>query len=285
MKRQGRESGAKEARQWRLAGVLACGAVLTAGAIVAGPQTDDTSAEIEATRATFDRWVDLREQTSKEKAKLEEQKLFLQGRIDLVRDQIEDTRKQIEERRSAVADTSKKRGELQAQADELVAATSTLEGRIADLEERVLALVDRLPAPLVEQVRQYTQQFPKEGKESSASLSQRYTLAVAVLNAVDKFNTSVHVVSERRDLANGSSAEVTTMYLGISEGFYVNGAGDAAGRGVPSPEGFVWTPINDSAEAVANAIAVFNQSDPAAYTHLPVVLTAADAESNDEDGE
>ena len=88
-----------------------------------------------------------------------------------------------------------------------------------------------------------------------------------------------------RDLANGSSAEVTTMYLGISEGFFVNGTGDAAGRGVPSPDGFVWTPINESAEAVANAIAVFNQSDPAAYTHLPVVLNAVETDSNAEEGE
>ena len=54
-------------RSWatrrKRAGVLLGAAALT-GAIVAGPQEDDTSAEIEATRATFENWVELRTQIS-----------------------------------------------------------------------------------------------------------------------------------------------------------------------------------------------------------------------------
>ncbi len=266
---------------WAVAVALGLGALGMNGATAAGPDDDETtSVEIEAARASQEKWVELKTQISKEKASLAEKKLFLRDRIDLVRSTIEGTRGQTEELRTSIAQTTKKREELEAENAELKAAQASLEAKVGALEAAVLALVERFPEKLREDVRAYTQQFPKDPNDTKMTLSQRYTLAVAVLQAADKFNSDIHVVSEIRDLTNGKPAQVSTLYLGLSEGFFVDGSGQFAGRGLPTDEGFQWTPINEHAEAVQRAVKVKN-GDPAAYTQVPVVVETPAAKNEE----
>ena len=75
---------------------------------------------------------------------------------------------------------------------------------------------------------------------------------------------------EVRELANGSKAEVTVMYLGLAAAYYYNAASGLAGVGRPDGEsGWVWEPRNELARAVADAVAIYRNQKAAGYVLLP----------------
>ncbi len=87
---------------------------------------------------------------------------------------------------------------------------------------------------------------------------------------VNKFNREITVTSEVRELPDGTSAEVTALYVGISTAYYVSRDGSAAGMGTASPDGWVWTPANDDAAQIAKAIAILKNEQVASFVKLPI---------------
>ena len=55
------------------------------------------------------------------------------------------------------------------------------------------------------------------------------------------------MTSEVRSFRDGNTAEVTALYLGIGQGYYVSASGTVAGVGTATADGWVWTPANDRA--------------------------------------
>ena len=106
--------------------------------------------------------------------------------------------------------------------------------------------------------------------DEKLSLSERFQNVLGILNEVNKFNREIAVTSEVRTLADGTSAEVTALYVGIGQGYYVSADGKVAGVGSAAPEGWVWTPANDAAARVAKAIAILKNEQPASFVPLPV---------------
>ncbi|QDV05219.1 hypothetical protein Poly30_07150 [Planctomycetes bacterium Poly30] len=263
-----------EARK-RAGWVLALGAgvaLVGAGTSVSASQDEGTAkASIESALSGIDTWVELRGQIGKERALLAENKAFLADRIELIRSQIEDTREATKARRSQVDESRSKREELEAENETLKAASESLRALIGPLEARTKELLKRMPAPLVEQVRELSQNIPEDPENTTLSLSKRFGQVVGVLNFIDKFNTDVHVTTETREIMAGTTAQVTALYLGISGAYYVNGAGDRAGRGYSSEEGFVWTPVNEAAAEIQQAVKVLNGELPQ-FVQVPIVI-------------
>ncbi|MFT6832397.1 MAG: FtsZ-binding cell division protein ZapB, partial [Planctomycetota bacterium] len=219
----------------------------------------------------IDTWVELRGQIGKERAMLAERKAFLADRIELIRGQIEDTQKRAEARREEVGKSKDQREELEAESETLKAASESLRAIIGPLEAQTQVLLKRMPAPLVEQLRELSQNIPADPENTTLSLSKRFGQVVGILNFIDKFNTDVHVTTETREIMAGMTAQVTALYLGISAGYYVNGAGDRAGRGFATDEAFVWAPVNESALEIQQAVKVLNGELPQ-FVQVPIVI-------------
>ncbi len=255
------------------------GLALTAGALLLGGGSgayavqDDTSssASIETALTGIDTWVELRGQIGKERAALEERKAFLNDRIELLRSEIDDTRKVTETQRGEVSKGDTKIAELEAENEKLKNASETLKELIAPLEARTLELLGRMPAPLVESVRDLSQNIPADPMVTELSLSKRYQQVVGVLNFIDKFNTDVHVATETREIAAGVNAQVTALYLGVSSGYYVNSGGDRAGRGFAKGGEFVWTPTDGDAAEIQMAVKVLNGELPQ-FVQVPIAV-------------
>jgi hypothetical protein len=114
--------------------------------------------------------------------------------------------------------------------------------------------------------------MPEDPEESKLSLGERFQNIIGILNEVTKFNREITVRSEVRTLPDGSSAEVTAMYVGIGQAYYVNAAGDIAGVGTASAEGWIWTPTNEAAAKIMDAIAILNNEKVADFVQLPVTI-------------
>jgi hypothetical protein len=90
------------------------------------------------------------------------------------------------------------------------------------------------------------------------------------LHEVNKFNREITVSSEVLTLPDGTSAEVTALYVGIGNAYYVSRNGSAAGIGTASPDGWVWQSANAAAEQIANAIAILKNEQVASFVKLPI---------------
>jgi hypothetical protein len=102
------------------------------------------------------------------------------------------------------------------------------------------------------------------------SLAERFQNIVGILNEVNRFNGEITVTTEVRSLPGGTSAEVTALYIGIGQGYYVGANESTAGVGSASAERWVWTPAFQEAADVAKSIAILENEEVADFVHLPV---------------
>lgn len=233
-------------------------------------QEQQVGPDLDGVRAALEKWVQTRKTIAEERKNLALRKEVLGERIDLVRQEIEAVKARIELANKSITDADKKREEMFQENEKLKANSASLIQTVGGLEARTLALLPRLPEPIRERVKPLSQRLPKAGEATKLSLSERYQNVVGILNEINKFSREITVASELRSLPDGSTAEVTALYLGIARAYYANASGTIAGSGAAGDSGWVWTPDNAAAPRIAQAIAILKNESPAAFVPLPV---------------
>ncbi len=256
----------KTARAWRplLLAVMALG--FSTDMAVA----NETAAEIRQARSSLEEWVETRRVISKEKRDLALSKEMLGERITLVQREIESLREKISEAEKSVAEADRKRETLIEENDQLKKASAALAHLLASLEQRTADLLGRLPEPIRERVRPLSQRIPKDSEETKLSMSERFQNVVGILNEINKFNREITVTSEVRKLPDGTSAEVTALYLGIGQAFYTGSSGTIAGVGRATETDWTWESANEAAEEIAGLVAILQNEQVASFVHVPV---------------
>jgi hypothetical protein len=249
--------------------ILVCAVtVLSSGAISA----DKNSDRIDDTRMTLEKWIETRRIISKEKRDLALAKEMLAERIELIRREIDSQNEKIREVKKSIDEIDKKRAGMVKENDQWKNASVALDETLITLETRTRQLIQRLPDPLRARIKPLSQRLPDDHRETELSLAERFQNVVGILNEVDKFNRDILVTSEVRTLSDGTFAEVTALYLGIGQAYYIGVNGTVAGVGFPSEEGWIWKPANDAAARIAQAIAIVKNEHVATYVQLPVEI-------------
>ncbi|MEZ6017596.1 MAG: DUF3450 family protein [Planctomycetota bacterium] len=259
-------------RALRRIGAAATSLTLVAGFTYFGTGASSAAidGDVDSTRATLEKWVETRQLISQEKRDWAEGRELMEARIELVKREIEGLRAKIADAEANVVAADGKRDELVKENESLQDATRSLAGLIGTLEAETLALLPRLPQPIRERVKLISQQLPEPGSETKLTLSERFLNVVYILNEADKFNREVSLEVEVRALADGTSVEVSTLYLGLGQAFYANAKGDVAGFGMSTADGWAWTAANDYAPVILEAIAIHGNTKPAAFVQLPL---------------
>lgn len=219
------------------------------------------------TRTTLEQWVETRSILSKEARDWTIAKEALAARMDVVKREIVAAQRRIADAEASIDDAEGKRRELLATSDRLKAASMVLEQQLETLEQRVQRLLPRLPDPLRERVRPLSQQLAQP--RDDARLSLRYANLIGILNEVHKWNRELTVTSEVRAMPDGSSVEVTVLYVGLGQAYYAGAGGRVAGVGVATADAWLWRQQNELAPTIQQAIAVFRNERPAAFVQLP----------------
>lgn len=254
---------------------VAIGAILLAAAtslFLQAVVAQENDGGIDLTRGSLAEWVENRRIIAKEKRDLTLAKELLNERIGLVDSEIEALREKIEDAKQQITEADEKRTELVRENDKLKQASASLVTAAADLESRCRALLAQLPEIFQKRVKPLSQQFPEQPEETKLTLSTRYQNILGVLNELNKINREITVTSEVRQLADGPPTEVTVMYVGIAQAYYVDGDRKVAGMGRPSPEGWTWKPANEAAADIALAIAILKKEQPASFIQLPIEI-------------
>jgi hypothetical protein len=246
-------------------------AVLVAAASAAAVRAQQGGGdEPQAARDLLDKYVETRRIISQEKRDAALGREMLAEQIDLAKRQIEELRAKTAEVSREIATADEKKAALVAENAMLIEVADALATTLAALESRTKELVARLPDPIRAKVGMVSQQIPDKPGETKVSLGQRFLNVIALLNEVNRFNREITITSEVRTLANGREAEVTAIYVGLGQAYYVSARRDAAGIGTPSPQGWVWTPAAAAAESIARLVAILENKQPAGFVRVPV---------------
>ncbi len=227
---------------------------------------------VDGVRAGLEKWVETRKVISQEQRDWKLGQEMLNERVDLVQREVDSLKSKISEAQQSISDADKKRAGLITENDKLKEAAAGLAESMVALEIRTRTLLKNLPDPIRERVKPLSQRLPENTGETKLSFSERFQNIVGILNEINKFNREVTMTSEVRTLPDGSSAEVTALYVGVGQAYYVSGDGKHAGTGTSSTDGWVWTPDNRIAPQVAEAIAILKNEQVAAFVQLPVEI-------------
>jgi len=230
----------------------------------------EIAARIESTRETLEKWVESRRLLSEEKRDWVLAKDMLTSRTEMLKGEVSEVDGRIAEAEKSVTEADRKTADLVAKNDALKAASGELAAMAASLETRTKELVTRLPDPIREKLRPLTQRLPDDPAKSELALSTRFQNVVGIVNEVNKFSREITVTSEVRKLPDGSSAEVTAVYLGLAQGYYVGGGGRLAGIGGAGDNGWTWTPANEFAPQIAKVVAILKNEHPAEFVPVPL---------------
>ncbi|MFI4912990.1 MAG: DUF3450 family protein [Sedimentisphaeraceae bacterium JB056] len=231
---------------------------------------DDAFGNIKNTRSVLEKWVETQQIISKEKADLQTSTQTLNDRIELVSREIESLQSKIDDAKNSIAEADKKRNEMIEENNKLKEASSSLVDVITAMENRTKDILKKLPNPIRERVKPLSQRLPEDITKTELSVSERFQNVVGILNEIDKFNREITVTSELRELEDGSSVEVASLYIGISQGFYVSTGENVAGIGFSGPDGWIWKADNAAAAQISDAIAILKNEKVASFVKLPV---------------
>lgn len=225
---------------------------------------------LDDTRSALEQYVENRRLISQEKQRWELGRQTLDNRIDLVGRQIVSLREEIATAQGEIDEADQKRADLFAENEQLKQTSSVLLETVQGLEERTKGLLARLPDEFRDRVKPLSQRLPEDPASTKLSLGGRFENVVGILNEINKFNREITTATGRRELGDGSTAEVTMLYVGIAQGYYVTAGADAAGVGRATEDGWVWSPDNAAAANIQRAIDIFEGGAVASYVQLPV---------------
>ena len=169
-----------------------------------------------------------------------------------------------------IAETDEEFAELRKEQAELDEAASSLESKIVEFEHKAKALLKQVPAPLRELVKPLSRNLPEKPEDTEQKLPSRFLNVCGIFSTMHKFNQEIKVEPELMDLPDGTSAQVTVLYIGIGQGYYVNGDASVAGYGRSTADGWAWQPANEYADEIAKAIAIARAEEVAAFVQLPI---------------
>lgn len=269
MRPMNKQIATRDVRSRRWGGRLLV-ALLVGTTLLVSRSSAEEEAGIDQTRTALEQWVQNRRTIAKEKRDWALGKEVLNNRIEIVQNEIASLRSKIDAESKKVDTAEAERAELEQQSRKLKQATEELEGTVVELEGRIKRLLPRLPMPIRERVKPLSQRIPENPEETEQTVSERFVNVVGILQEVNKFNNQITHHIERRTLPDGTTAEVTTLYLGIGRAYYVNAEAGVAGTGTASADGWAWTPADDQVAVIARAIAIIKGERPASY--VPVSL-------------
>ena len=248
----------------RITGFIAGLATLTATLVSADERLSDA-------RDAVTQWVEVEKTLSREAADWRAKRAHLADLLSVAKQEIETLRAQIDDSRETATVGDKRRAELVARRDKLSGTAAAIAGFLKPAESRLRELKKRLPPPLQERLTPFYKRLPANSEETTLGLAERMQTVVGILSSIQKFDTAVTIDEAVRELSDGSSGEVRTIWFGLGAAYYISAGGVDAGIGIPTADGWEWKSQPQLAEAIQKVLqAADGQARETGFTPLPV---------------
>jgi FtsZ-binding cell division protein ZapB len=225
--------------------------------------------EIEATKDTLQQWVETRQIISQEKADWKVEQSIFTDTIALLDSELERLDSELETMEASATAADEERSQLSREKEQLTAASAVVESHVGELETQMRTIIPTLPEPLVEKIKPLIRRLPDDSSDTSLSLGERVQNIVGILSQADKFNNTITQTSESREISEGKTVEVRTLYWGLATAYYVDATGEYAGIGHPTVDGWEWPRIDEAGAAIKRLIDVYEGSEEIQFVPVP----------------
>ena len=240
---------------------------LCCGACVVRPES-----VLDSTRSVVGKWVEARKMIAEARSDWTVEKEILGQSIAAFERELKSLEQQLEQADSGSSQTDQELAEVQKEKEALERAGDELKSALGKLEGRLRGLAPGLPALVVEKIAPFFNRIPKDAENTKSSLSVRLQNIVGILAELDQFNGSLTIVSEWRKTESGAEVQTRVLYLGLGQAYFIDKTGEFCGYGVSSSAGWTWHVQREMGPAIAKAIGIYENSEPAAFVDLPVTV-------------
>ena len=214
-------------------------------------------------RNVLDQWVETNQLISKEQSDWKLEQSILTDTQKLLSNELGRLNQAIQELEETATTATEDRAKLATEKEELEAGSAVVLSQIGALETQMKAIVKTLPLPLVEKLRPLIRRLPDNSEDTKLSMGERVQNIVGILSQTDKFNTTLTITSESREISEGKIVQVTTIYWGLAMAYYVDDSGNYAGIGVPRAEGWDWPEVAGAGPQIKQLIDIYEGLEPA----------------------
>lgn len=240
---------------------------------VAGAVSGFGAESVNGLRNAVSEWVDVEKAFSREALDWKEERQLLQDLASLARGEIETLQGEIESAREEGSDADDKRAQLLGAGAALDESEARISKFLGTMVPRLLQLKAQFPFPLNEALRSAYIKLGSQSSDAASGMAERTQVVVQILDTVQKFDRRITVSEEVRELGDGSSGIVTTLYLGLGAAYYLSEADDDAGIGWPSSSGWKWDSRPEIRSRIESVLQVVDQGgSQAAFVSLPFSL-------------
>jgi hypothetical protein len=232
----------------------------------------DAKARLDATRLELSKWIETQQLVAKERKDWQQGKEILVARVELLRKEVSGLEQKIRDAQANVDAANAKRDALLAENAALVATGAQLASSVSAMEGDVRRLIKSAPVPVAKRPAPLLDRMPADPATTKVAVAERFQNVLGVLNEFNKANTEINIEFEVHTLSDGRPSEVTAIYVGLAQAYYVGKDGQAAGIGRPTSDGWKWEPANQIAGDVLMALEILQGKHSPAFVPLPVTI-------------
>ena len=222
-------------------------------------------------KATLSEWVETERQLSRAQSEWRSDKATLEFDLSRMRDELKFFKDSIASLKDSESATLDERESLLKRRQGLDRIEAAWSARLPKIESRILKLSAQFPAPLIRKIQPALQRIQPEAAKRSG-LNGRLQAIVAILGETDQFHKSVHVFDEAIALSSSETIQARTVFIGLSQAYFVNESGDQAGIGSPGETGWTWTSNPVLAKRIQSMIDIQSGQSAPAWVTVPVTL-------------
>jgi len=228
--------------------------------------------KLQDTRDVLEQWVETQQIVSAERADWRLEKSILTDSENLLRSELARLTESLEDMKASATAADEDRTRLAAEKEELKAASAVVEANIGGLETKMKALVPTLPQPLINKIKPLMRRLPDNPNKTTLSLGERVQNIVGILSQADKFNTTITLSNESREIADGKVVQVTTLYWGLAMAYFVDNSGDYAGIGSPGSAGWEWQERADAGPQIKQLLDIYEGTQEINFVSVPASI-------------
>ncbi len=227
---------------------------------------------IEETRNFIEQWVETEQILSEEKSDWLLEKSILEDTQVLLSNELSRIEKAIEDLEDSATASDADRVALNSEKEKQTAAAAVLGSKIGALEKKVKDVIKTLPVPLTDKIKPLIRRLPNDPENTKFSLGERVQNVVGILSQADKFNSTITLSNESREISEGKVVQVTTLYWGLAQAYFVDNAGSYAGVGKPGAEAWVWTEIKDIGPEIKQLLDIYEGIEEIQFVKISASL-------------
>jgi hypothetical protein len=233
------------------------------------PGTAQTPQDV---RSITREWVNVEQAISREAGEAERTHILTTDRIAVLEAETNLLRAERSGNTDRGTRDERERIALVRQETEGAAQHTQLMAFLLSAETQVKNMRARLPRTLGENLAHLYQRLPEEADSTHRGIAERLQTITGILTNIQAFNDSISVTVEVKAINHHPAGEVTTLYLGLGQAYYLS-ASDA-GYGYPGAQGWTWTSQPGLKASIARAIATAEgRAAKPAFVELPVTLS------------